>query len=303
MVIAVTAWQVRHGAPYKSGTGFGYALGLVGGLMMLMMLLYPLRKRVQFMREWGALKYWFRIHMILGIFGPLFAVFHSTLHVGSFNAGVALSSMLLVVVSGIVGRFIYRRIHHELYGSRATLQELQQTMMKELEALDPLLRRVPLVKRELDAFAALVSRKVEGRWRRVAHFMSLGWRRSLVEHRVQRAIRSYVARDTGGGASHADLTSLLRTIDVTLQAVQRTAQFSTYERLFSLLACRSYSFHVHAGHHSRRPCRGCSRLLGVSSRQQFAVTCVILTAYVSYASAQSLESAIMPGEVIQGHAK
>jgi len=235
MAIVVTAWQVRHGAPYKSGVGFGYVLGLVGGSMLLIMLLYPVCKRVRFMREWGPLKYWFKMHMIFGIVGPLLVMFHSTLHVGSFNAGVAMSSMLLVVASGIIGRFIYRRIHHGLYGSRATLEELRQTMMKELAALDPLLRRMPRVKRELDAFAALVSHQPGGRWRRVGHFLSLGWRRSLAGHRVRRAITGYVARGTvGGAASHADLTALLRTIDVTLQAVQRTAQFSTYARLFSL---------------------------------------------------------------------
>lgn len=235
MAIAMTAWHVRHGVPYKSGTGFGYALGLIGGSMMLVMLLYPVRKRVRFMREWGPLKYWFQIHMAQGIVGPLLLVFHSTLHVGSFNAGVALASLLLVVASGIVGRFIYRRIHHGLFGSRATVQELERTMMKELEALDSLLRRMPLVKGELDAFVALVSHRPEGWWRRVGHFLSLEWRCSLAGHRVRRAITGYVARDTvGGRASHADFTALLRTIDVTLQAVQRTSQFSTYERLFSL---------------------------------------------------------------------
>jgi len=235
ITIAMAAWHVRLDAPYKSGAGFGYALGLIGGSMLLIMMLYPVCKRVRFMREWGPLKYWFKMHMIFGIVGPLLVLFHSTLHVGSFNAGVALSCMLLVVASGIIGRFIYRRIHHGLYGSRATVQELQQTMMKELEALDTLLRRMPLVKAELDAFAALVSHQPEGWWRRVGHFLSLGWRRSVAGHRVRRAIARYVARDTvGGEASHAGLTALLRTIDATLQAAQRAAQFTTYERLFSL---------------------------------------------------------------------
>jgi hypothetical protein len=231
----MAAWVVRFDAPYKPGAGFGYALGLIGGSMMLIMLLYPIRKRIRFMHEWGLVKYWFKIHMIFGIVGPLLVVFHSTLRVGSFNAGVALSCMLLVAASGIVGRFIYRRIHHGLYGSRATLQELQQTMIKDLEALDPLLRRMPLVKREVVAFAALVSHKPESRWRGAGHFLSLGWKRSLAGRRVRRAITGYVASGAAAGAaSHAGLTELLGTINVTLQAVQRTAQFSTYDRLFSL---------------------------------------------------------------------
>jgi len=108
-------------------------------------------------------------------------------------------------------------------------------MMKELEALDTLLRRMPLVKAELDAFAALVSHQPEGWWRRVGHFPVAGWRRS--GGGAPRPARDHALcrpRHRRREASHAGLTALLRTIDATLQAAQRAAQFTTYERLFSL---------------------------------------------------------------------
>jgi len=62
---------------YSSGDDFGYYLGLVGALMMLSLLLFPLRKRIRFMQNWGRLPNWFRIHMMLGITGPLLILFHS----------------------------------------------------------------------------------------------------------------------------------------------------------------------------------------------------------------------------------
>src|ERR1700693_1777268 len=81
---------------------FGYNLGLTGGLMMLAMLLYPLRKRVKRFNNIGALPNWFRWHMVLGILGPMIIVFHSTYHVyipyvhptGSINSAIAMLSML-----------------------------------------------------------------------------------------------------------------------------------------------------------------------------------------------------------------
>jgi hypothetical protein len=52
--------------------------------------------------------------MIMGIGGPLLILMHSTFQVGSLNAAVALYSMLLVAGSGVVGRFIYVRVHRGL---------------------------------------------------------------------------------------------------------------------------------------------------------------------------------------------
>ena len=227
--------MVRGGALYSSAKGFGYALGLVGGLLMLGLLLYPLRKRLRFMQEWGALKHWFRFHMAGGVLGPLLVLFHSTFKVGSFNAAVALGCMLLVVASGLVGRFIYRKIHHGLYGSYASLKDLEQAMAQEFEALEPVLRRMPLVKEEVERFAALVSLRPASSSARAAHFLSLGVKRLLTARRLRRSLAAYATAEADRlVASQANVGTLLQTIDNTLQAVQRRAQFSTYERLFSL---------------------------------------------------------------------
>ena len=232
------AGNVRYGRLYTSGSGFGYLLGVLGGSMILVLLLYALRKQLRFMREWGQLKHWFRFHMIAGVLGPLLVLFHSTFRVGSINAGVALSCMLLVVASGLAGRFLYRKIHHGLYGSHATLHELQQILARDREMLAPLLHRLPDVKQEIERFAALVSGQPAGWRQRSAHFLSLGFKRALAGRRVRRAIAVRAASVSGQRGSLpadiTDLTALRQTIDDALQAAQRTAQFATYERLFSL---------------------------------------------------------------------
>ena len=229
------AWVVWQDRPYTSGSDFGYWMGVAGGSMMLGLLLYPIRKRFRSLSILGPLKYWFRFHLVGGIAGPLVVLFHSTFRIGSFNAAIALASMLLVVASGLVGRYLYRTIHNGLYGSRATAAELQGALAQQMAALQPVLARLPAVEQEVGRFSALIAQQPTGRWARAAHFLSLGWKRYLAGRRVHRAIARYekkLGRD--GVAVNAHLHLLADTIDDALRAVQRTAQFSTYESLFSL---------------------------------------------------------------------
>jgi hypothetical protein len=65
------AWLVESGSVFKAGDDIGYNLGLVGGLMMLSLLLYPVRKRVRFLDRVGSMQAWFRYHQVAGIVGPL----------------------------------------------------------------------------------------------------------------------------------------------------------------------------------------------------------------------------------------
>lgn len=225
--LAAAASIVAEHPPYRPGSAFGYALGLAGGVLMFMLLLYPLRKHVGFMQEWGRLKYWFRAHMVGGILGPLLVLFHSTFRVGSFNAGVALGCMLLVVASGLVGRFLYRHVHHGLYGCRTTLREAQQALHGDLAAVDAALHTVPLLRQEVERYVALAGAEPSD-WRgRAAQFIALGWKRRSAWRRIR-----HLARQSPASPEH--LASLLQVIDRTLRAAQQAAQFSAYERLFTL---------------------------------------------------------------------
>lgn len=234
LALLLAGWQVRSHALYSSNSDFAYYLGLTGGILMLALLLYPLRKRMRFLQVFGPLRYWFRFHMVAGLLGPILVLFHSTFHVRSMNAAVALGSMLLVAASGIVGRFIYRRIHRGLYGSRTTHEELQQTLDKQLRAVQSSLALPGEVKQEIENFAQLVSSVPEGRWQRVVHFVSLGVRRRHAGRRARRTMERHAKSSrTVMHGTLADLDELLLNIDATLRAAQTTAQFSTYERLFS----------------------------------------------------------------------
>ncbi len=115
---------------WKAGGSVGHKLGIAGSTMMVLMLLYSLRKRVGALRRAGALTRWLDAHIFLGIFGPLLVVLHSTFKVQGL---VALSfwSMIVVAASGVLGRYLYLQIPRTRAGEELALAELE-TQDREL---------------------------------------------------------------------------------------------------------------------------------------------------------------------------
>lgn len=125
-VLIGAGWLTRDQRYLVAESGIGYWLGILGGSMMLLMLVYPVRKMHPNWRFIGSVKSWFRLHMFFGIAGPVLVIFHSGYELGSLNSRVAFFSMLIVAASGLAGRYFYRHIHHGLYGSKIRFEELYQ---------------------------------------------------------------------------------------------------------------------------------------------------------------------------------
>ncbi|HMA73173.1 MAG TPA: hypothetical protein VKP67_17080 [Xanthobacteraceae bacterium] len=118
------SWLNRDDSGLTPESGAGYWLGIVGSSLMVLLLLYPLRKRVRFLRLLGTVAFWFRAHMVLGILGPTLILLHANFRLGSINSNVALAAMLVVATSGIIGRYLYGKIHLGLYGRKAVVREI-----------------------------------------------------------------------------------------------------------------------------------------------------------------------------------
>jgi hypothetical protein len=235
----VLGWLVRDYDFIDPQQGTGYWLGITGGSMMLLLLLYPLRKRIRLLHALGPTKHWFRMHMIFGLLGPLLILYHCNFQLGSFNSRVALYCMLLVAGSGIIGRHFYARIHRGLYGRKTSLKELQQELAASVEKSHGLASLMPGLVAELDD----VARDLQGcqvtqslgvgrslRWTFTHMFMRLHL--LLIARRELRAAAAKsetIARDYKRIQKTAskfirDFTNL----------TGRVAQFSFYERLFAL---------------------------------------------------------------------
>jgi hypothetical protein len=124
LVALYLGWAGRDDGHLTAASGLGYWLGILGGSMMLFMMIYPLRKRVKALRRLGSVPSWFRMHMVLGIVGPILILFHANFRLGSLNSNVSLAAMLLVVGSGVIGRYLYAKVHKGLYGRTANVREI-----------------------------------------------------------------------------------------------------------------------------------------------------------------------------------
>ena len=109
---------------WKAGGSVGHKLGLAGSSMMVLMLLYSVRKRVGALRRLGPLGRWLDVHIFLGIFGPALVILHSSFKVQGL---VALSfwSMVIVASSGVLGRYLYLQIPRTRAGEERALAELE----------------------------------------------------------------------------------------------------------------------------------------------------------------------------------
>lgn len=98
-----------------AGELFGHVLGITGFFLMLMTeTLYSIRKRMRD-ASWGRMSFWLQFHIFTGLVGPYMVLLHTS---WKFNglAGAALLLTVVIVFSGIIGRYIFTRIPRTLDG-------------------------------------------------------------------------------------------------------------------------------------------------------------------------------------------
>jgi hypothetical protein len=220
--------------------GTGYWLGICGGSAMLVLLLYPLRKRVRFMRRMGAAPYWFRLHMILGIAGPLLILYHSNFSLGATNSNIALFSMLLVSSSGIAGRYIYAQIHNGLYGAKSTVHELLENttaLLAEIERdVGGAGGSIAAGLTEFGAYALRPSGSASGS---LLSAITLPFSAKLVRSKTMALVRAAIRRNSAKERwtrrdRNAHFRAAKSHVSAFLDGVVKAAELSFYERLFSL---------------------------------------------------------------------
>ena len=109
----------------------GHGLGIVGTLCVLVGLFsYMARKRMKIFSRVGVLKYWLEFHIFLCALGPILILYHTSFKFGGI-VSVSFWSLVAVVASGVIGRFIYLQIPHSIDGRELNWQEVQ-AMNEEL---------------------------------------------------------------------------------------------------------------------------------------------------------------------------
>ncbi|MBE9516838.1 MAG: hypothetical protein IME93_07645 [Proteobacteria bacterium] len=235
----VMAWMVGEMGLYSVDSDLSYYMGVAGGVMMLVLLLYPLAKRARFLQSMVRLKYWFQYHMMLGILGPITIFFHSTMKIDSINGAVAFYSMSAVFFSGLIGRYIYTRVHRGLYGNQATVDDFKKQLGIDAEAAHSRFSFAPGVDALLQRFEKKTLPQSHS-WllspiRFVVRPLRFYWTRMRATRVLRRAVRHYgkqhnwerkrIQRQVRNGGA------IIRQY---MSSIERVAQFRSYERLLSL---------------------------------------------------------------------
>jgi len=217
--------------------GLGYALGIVGGSLMLLLLLYPARKRWRWLSFMGSVKGWFQTHMVLGVLGPLCVLFHANFNTGAVNSNVALFCMLTVSGSGLIGRYIYTRIHHGLSERATTLHELQvnadrlRTVTLSVSFLPELLDRLAVAEQRLLKRVAAAPMLL----RPMLAFALAALARWQLKRYVRSTLRHAARTSSVVAAQRKRLQeTAINYIAQRIKATREVSEFHAYTRMFSL---------------------------------------------------------------------
>lgn len=131
---------IRLGAAPPARELYGHSMGIVGFILMLMTeVLYSIRKRSR-RAHWGRMSQWLNFHIFTGIVGPYMVLLHSS---WKFNgiAGITFFLMVIIVLSGFVGRYIYTAVPRtaegvvlETYQIQEQLEQIQTDIEEQISS-------------------------------------------------------------------------------------------------------------------------------------------------------------------------
>jgi hypothetical protein len=223
-------WQEGQEGRLHAGEGTGYALGIAGATLMLLLMLYPLRKRMRSLRFLGSVPGLFRIHMIFGILGPSLVLIHANFQLGSLNSSMAMLAMGTVVTSGLFGRYIYARLHRGLYGTRITLLEMldEAGVLTSKLAIAAALPE-PLMD-EIQGIGGML-REHMGLLASIHRYWHVATRSYVLQRSARRGVLTMLSAQ---GAKRKASRRLLADLDTLFFELRQAAGLAIWERVFAL---------------------------------------------------------------------
>ena len=204
--LRVRGYHPAHPALRSSGS-VAHLLGVAGGLMMLVPIAYMVRKRVRAPQRFGSMRTWLEVHIFCGLFGPVLVTLHTSF---KFNGlvSVAYWSMVVVALSGVIGRYLYVRIPRTIRGVELTYEQIgsRREALKAALAVEG----VPAeARQDLERFEAASPRQRTAGTRRVRTWLLA---RRLAAHGVAPTLARELASVAADRAALAlRLASLQRT--------------------------------------------------------------------------------------------
>jgi len=209
--------QLKPSGPY------GHGFGIVGTLMILVgVFTYIGRKKRKFLPRVGALKHWLEFHIFLCSVGPLLILFHTAFKFGGI-VSVSFWSMVAVVLSGVIGRFIYIQIPRTIQGRELTLGEIRDMREGFRRELSERQDMDPAVLQSIDAYISEHSHDTGGSW--LGQLMGSFFSGMTIGPSVRRLLK-------GTSLRPREKREVVRLVAREIQAAGRINRLQTMQKLF-----------------------------------------------------------------------
>jgi hypothetical protein len=202
-----TGERMRHVLhPWLKPTGYiGQSAGFLSLAFFLYLWLYPMRKKFRWLEFTGTLAGWLDIHVAAGLLIPLLAALHAAWHFTGL-IGLGYGAMMIVCLSGIVGRYFYVRIPRSRSGLEMNIEDAEaqrRSLQRRIvaatglgeETVEQLLSADPLPYRGLGPLRTILRMMLDDvkRWRG-ARRLRRRWRQAAGRGRVDRAVFADILR-------------------------------------------------------------------------------------------------------------
>lgn len=136
-VLSIVGYVKTDFDPVRNGgTWYGYALGVLGTLLILWLAVLGVRKRAITAGHW-SLKGWTSAHVYLGLSLIIVATLHTGFQFGWNVHTLAYALMMFVIISGAIGTVFYVYIPRRMSTNRSEMG--QADMLAEIGSLNGLL--------------------------------------------------------------------------------------------------------------------------------------------------------------------
>lgn len=165
-----------HVDPRFPGSVPGVALGAAGAALMLVPYWYSVVKRTAALRKWVerrmSIGSFLTVHIYAGIAGAVLGMLH-TGHRFQSPIGIALTALMLVIVlSGVIGRYLWGYLSDELREKKSLLDRLEQRYRALALELESTADGAPIVRFMARPFVRLIAPLLLPRPERSALFVA-----------------------------------------------------------------------------------------------------------------------------------
>lgn len=136
----------------RPGRGLGLVFGITAVALVLVNLLYLLRRDARLGFTFGSLRTWMTSHVATGILALLCAVLHSAMAPRDTAGGHAFAALTVLLVTGAIGRYFYAWVPRAANGRELEIEEVKLRLAALTgDAAQGQGRYVERVRREVEA--------------------------------------------------------------------------------------------------------------------------------------------------------